>query len=131
MDYALTNLAAREFEHLSQALALSALGPGVGVFGDGPDGGREAAWNGAANFPHPGAETWDGPGVPQAKFRIRPLGEGKDLGWITGQVRRELNTWTDPRSKRRGERGLPDYLIVTTNVVLTPGAGGGVEAVVK
>ena len=129
MDYALTNLGDREFEHLSQALALSVLGPGVGVFGDGPDGGREAAWNGAVNFPHPGAETWDGPGVLQAKFRTRPLGAGKDLGWATGQIRRELNTWANPRSRRSRERGLPDYLIVATNVVLTPGVGGGVEAV--
>lgn len=131
MDYALTKLGDREFEHLCQALALSVLGPGVEVFGDGPDGGREAAWNGEVNFPHPGVETWNGPGVLQAKFRTRPLGEGKDQGWAVDQIRRELNTWADPNSKRRKDRSLPQYLVVTTNVVLTPAVGGGIEAVNK
>jgi hypothetical protein len=42
VDFDLTRLGDREFEHLSQALALQVLGPAVSVFGDGLDGGREA-----------------------------------------------------------------------------------------
>lgn len=46
VDYDLNRLGPREFEHLVQALALKHLGNGVQVFGDGPDGSREAAFDG-------------------------------------------------------------------------------------
>ncbi len=45
-DYDLTGLNSRSFEHMIQALALKIVGPGVIVFGDGPDGGREATYQG-------------------------------------------------------------------------------------
>jgi hypothetical protein len=54
VDFDLTRLGDREFEHLSQALALQVLGPGLSVFGDGPDGGREATFEGRMRFPEPG-----------------------------------------------------------------------------
>ncbi len=46
VDYDLARLGSREFEHMAQALVLSLLGARVEVFGDGPDGGREATYNG-------------------------------------------------------------------------------------
>jgi len=42
VDYDLTRLGLDEFEHLAQALCVAGLGAKVSVFGDGPDGGREA-----------------------------------------------------------------------------------------
>jgi hypothetical protein len=71
VDFDLTRLGDREFEHLSQALALKVLGPGIGVFGDGPDGGREAAFEGPMRFPEPGT-PWNGYGVVQLT----------DCGWL-------------------------------------------------
>lgn len=78
MDYDLTRLGEREleFEHLSQALALQVLGASVSTFGDGPDGGREASFEGRLRFPESG-QLWDGYGVVQAKFKHR-LGCGRD-----------------------------------------------------
>ena len=61
MDYDLTRLGEREFEHLSQALAVRVLGNGVRIFGDGPDGGREATFEGRMRFPEPG-QVWSGYG---------------------------------------------------------------------
>jgi hypothetical protein len=58
MDYDLTRLGNREFEHLLQVLALKVPGPGVGVFGDGPDGGREAAFEGPMRFPEPASQEY-------------------------------------------------------------------------
>jgi len=51
VDYDPTRLGEREFEHLSQALALAVLGAGVSVFGDGPDGGREASFEAGCASP--------------------------------------------------------------------------------
>jgi hypothetical protein len=45
-DYNLAGLSTRSFEQLIQAIALKVVSPGVVVFGDGADGGREATFNG-------------------------------------------------------------------------------------
>ena len=69
-DYDLSQLSSRSFEQLLQALAAKVLGPGVGVFGDGPDGGREATFHGKVPYPYDD-DSWEGYGVLQAKFRQR------------------------------------------------------------
>jgi hypothetical protein len=124
VDYDLTRLGDREFEHLSQALALQALGPGVSVFGDGPDGGREATFDGRVRFPEPG-EPWDGYGVVQAKYRQRLVGDGKDAAWLLRQLRAELETWANRKSNRVRHGRVPRYVLFTTNVVLSAVAGSG------
>jgi len=124
VDYDLTRLGDREFEHLSQALALQVLGPGVSVFGDGPDGGREAAFEGRMRFPDPD-EPWDGYGIVQAKFKQRLAGDGKDAAWLLRQLQAELETWADPNSNRVRRGRLPRYVLFTTNVVLSAVAGSG------
>lgn len=121
MDYDLTRLGSREFEHLSQALTLKVLGPGVSVFGDGPDGGREATFEGPMRFPEPG-KSWGGYGIVQAKFKQRPAGDGKDAAWLLGQVQAELERWADPTSKRVRHGRPPRYVLFTTNVVLSGAA---------
>ena len=45
-DYNLTGLSSRSFEQMIQALSCNIIGPGVVIFGDGPDGGREATFEG-------------------------------------------------------------------------------------
>lgn len=50
-DYNLAGLSTRSFEQLIQAIALKVVSPGVVVFGDGPDGGREATFNGLTRYP--------------------------------------------------------------------------------
>lgn len=127
MDHDLTRLGSREFEHITQALALASLGAAVTVFGDGPDGGREATLTGKATWTE--TEVWDGYIVVQAKFRQRPLGTESDTRWILQQVKDELEHWNDPQSRRRKRGRLPEYLLLTTNVVLSAAEGGGVDAV--
>jgi WD40 repeat protein len=131
MDYDLARLGEREFEHLSQALALRVLGPGVQVFGDGPDGGREASFEGAFEVAERvGGGVWSGYGVLQAKFRRRPLGTTPDARWFAGQVEAELTRWSDPESQRVEWGRLPEYLLLTTNVVLSPTPrSGGIDVV--
>ncbi|WP_369391309.1 NACHT domain-containing NTPase [Streptomyces sp. CG1] len=127
MDYDLTRLGSREFEHLTQALAIQVLGPGVQAFGDGPDGGREAEFRGRLNFPHPSPHgPWNGYGVLQAKFLQRPRDTARDTAWLLAQLRAELRQWANPKSKRSRAGAAPDYLLFATNVVLSadPEVGG-------
>lgn len=119
MDYDLSRLSWRSFEQLVQALAVRHFGPGVVVFGDGPDGGREATFRGATPYaPH--GKAWDGVGVVQAKFRQRPLGTEHDGPWALGALQQEL-----AKMKALGEnRPQADYYVFATNVVLSPRRGG-------
>jgi hypothetical protein len=114
-DYDFSGLSARSFEQLVQSLATKVLGTKVQVFGDGPDGGREATFDGRVPY-STGADSWDGYGVIQAKFRQRTLGPPKDAEWALRHLRDELRKY---RSARDGRR-QPDYYIFATNVVLTP-----------
>ncbi|MGZ8159689.1 MAG: NACHT domain-containing protein [Methylobacter sp.] len=118
MDYDFSRLSTRSFEQLVQALAAAAIGPGVVVFGDGPDGGREATFEGRVSFPDP-ADPWQGYGVVQAKFRQR--GQTNDGDWALAELKKELAKFTNTTRQLR----KPDYYLFTTNVVLTPVAKKG------
>ena len=119
-DYDFSNLSSRSFEQMVQALALKVIGPGVMVFGDGPDGGREATFEG--RFQYPSTEDgWDGHGVIQAKFLQRSRNSTWDGQWAVDQLKSELEKYLEPDSSRK----KPDYYILATNVVLTPATGNG------
>lgn len=122
----MSRLGSREFEHLSQALAIRVLGPGVTVFGSGPDGGREATFDGPVDYPNVSAEgTWNGYGVVQAKFKERLTSTTEDNKWIVAEIRQELEKWLDPKFNRSKTR-YPHFIIFTTNVWLSsvPRSGG-------
>lgn len=126
----MSRLGSREFEHLSQALAIRVLGPGVTVFGSGPDGGREATFDGPVDYPSPPTTgVWSGFGVVQAKFRERLTDTTEDNKWIVKQIKAELEKWKDPSSKRSRKR-VPSYVVFTTNVWLSSVPdSGGIDAV--
>ena len=129
-DYDLSQLGNRSFEHLLQALAGKVLGPGVGIFGDGPDGGREATFHGKVRYPYP-EDLWDGYGVLQVKFRQRSGSVKQDGEWAVAQLKSEVKKYLDVNGNLR----KPDYFIYATNVVLTPvkdqGSKDRVEAVLE
>ena len=114
-DYDLQGLSNRSFEHLVQALAVKIIGPHVKVFGDGPDGGREATFDGKSQY-RSADGGWDGYGVIQAKFLQRLRDSKADGQWAIDQLKSELKKYSDPdRAVRR-----PEYFVFATNVVLTP-----------
>jgi len=125
MDINLDSLGSRNFEHLTQALAVRTLGPRVSVFGDGPDAGREASWSGDAVSLNVLAD-WNGYGVLQAKFHQHPVSVDKNLTWIKAEIRKELNDWSKPSTKRVIK---PEFILFSTNVRLSPGASGGKDQV--
>ncbi|WGV24599.1 NACHT domain-containing protein [Halotia branconii] len=85
------------------------------VFGDGPDGGREATFNGLTRYPSED-NPWNGYIVIQAKFRQKPQNSQEDGEWALKQLKSELEDFANPKKRRR----QPDYYIFATNVVLTP-----------
>ena len=119
-DYDLSRLSSRSFEQLLQALATKVLGPGIAIFGDGPDGGREATFHGKVPYPSV-ADSWDGYGVLQAKFLQRPRDVTKDGQWAIDQLQLEITKYLNVENNFRD----PDYFIYATNVVLTPVKGQG------
>lgn len=114
-DYKLEGLSPRTFEHLVQALAVTAITPTLTPFGDGPDGGREATFNGPCKYDVKQA-PWDGHGVIQAKFLQRPRDPGLDGKWLGRELRKELNNL---QKRVRGGARAPQYYILATNVTLT------------
>lgn len=113
-DYNLSGLSTRSFEKLVQAIALKIIGPNVVIWGDGPDGGREATFDGPISYPS-AQFNWNGYGVIQAKFRQRAKDKITDGDWALRQLRLELKKYSSTRSLRK-----PEYYIFATNVVLTP-----------
>jgi hypothetical protein len=114
-DYNLMGLSSRSFEQLMQALAVKAIGPGVLVFGDGPDGGREGTYEGRMQYPS-AADPWDGYLVIQAKYKQRTEGTAKDADWALGQLKSEFEKFASGQRRLR----RPEYYLFCTNVVLTP-----------
>lgn len=111
MDYDFSRLSTRSFEQMIQSLSLAVIGGGVSIFGDGPDGGREATFEDLKNFPEPGS-GWSGYGVVQAKFRQRT--GRRDAEWALIELNKELKTISKSAQKK------PENYIFVTNVVLTP-----------
>lgn len=124
MDYALTGLGHRNFEHLTQALALKVLTPALSVFGDGPDGGREATWNGEATSLS-SARDWDGYGVVQAKFKVHDSDPATNLTWLKDAITSELGDWAKADTLRLRK---PDFLLFVSNVRLSPDPRAGKDA---
>lgn len=109
------------FEQLIRALSLKIFGPGVTIFGNGPDGGREAVFDGEVPYPFPPKTNWDGYGVIQAKFKEKPEGTKLDQAWAYNQLVTELKAWQNSTARVR----KPDYFVYCTNVQLSSTANGG------
>ncbi|WP_433661626.1 NACHT domain-containing protein [Nocardia sp. CA-128927] len=132
MDYDLRNLGEKQFEHLAQALLVSNLGADIDIYGAGPDGGREATWEGPCTVPEnapnllPG--RWDGYNVAQAKYCNNVGNTRTNAAWITNHIKREFDEWTDPDTKRSRK---PESYLIITNVKLSAVPRTGVDKVSK
>ena len=114
-EYDLNRLNNRSFEQLVQALAVDVFGPGLVVFGDGPDGGREATFDFKVPYPSE-VDEWDGYCVVQAKFLQRPKNTYEEGNWAVAELKSELEKYVAPDSVRK----IPEYYLFVTNVVLSP-----------
>ncbi len=129
-DYPLEELSPRAFEQLTVALSMKVLGPGVEAFGSGPDGGREATFNGRVDWSKTDLDdhsAWDGYVVVQAKQAEHPPQRpAMSLRWLKKQIDDELDSWLTSSSKRSP---FPRYMIFVTNVRLSSVPNAGVDAI--
>ncbi|MFD9224560.1 NACHT domain-containing protein [Streptomyces sp. NPDC060064] len=110
---------------MTQSIAVAELGPGVGVFGSGADGGREATFDGPVPIRTNGHE-WNGYGVIQAKYK-EVLGKPKDdATWLISEIDGEMKGWS---KRKAAKKHIPNYYIVSTNVRLSPQDDGGIDRV--
>lgn len=128
-DYPLEELSPRAFEQLAVALSMKVLGDGVSAFGSGPDGGREATYDGPVEWSATtgfGDDSWDGYVVVQAKQRQHPEEPNSNAVWLRKQIDAEFDQWMREDS-RRGR--FPEYIVFITNVRLSSVSGtGGIDA---
>ncbi|MGD9986342.1 NACHT domain-containing protein [Pseudonocardia sp.] len=108
------------FQDLAGALAIAAFGPGVQAMGRGRDGGRDLYHRGPLSWqsvPGFNGEVWDGYTVIQVKHKSAISARPDDnASWLWGEIRKELSDW----SKAADRSEVPDFLVVVTNVPLTP-----------
>lgn len=127
-DYRFDRLNTREFEHFTQAICKQFIAAGVAPFGDGPDGGREATFEGAMDFPS-NANSWDGYLVVQCKYKQRSGADGESDGkWALTELSNELSKYDPPAKKKNSpkkSRRIPQYFLYVTNAVLTPAQDTG------
>lgn len=119
MDFDFKNFSTRSFERFAQAMAMHTLGSGLLIFGDGPDGGREASYEGVLNYPSDG-EKWSGYTVMQAKFLQVPGAAKDDADWLVAHLRAELKKFVGTASRLR----KPEYYILVSNARLSPVPAG-------
>jgi hypothetical protein len=130
--YDLGRLGPDGFEKMCQALAIHTLGPGTEIHsGYGPDGGRDASFDGrASSYPSSDA-PWDGLIVMEAMYSPRTDNKARSVSSLSGRIRRRLDmldTWSQQVSDRGGE-GRPDYVIFATNLQLSAVRGGGIDRI--
>lgn len=122
MSYTLSKLGAGNFEHLVQSLCKKILGEGVSIFGSGPDGQREATFQGRAPYPSE-QECWDGYWVIQAKFK-EPNTKTADYLWLKTCFEDEMGNF---QTKKNVGKKIPDNYLFFTNIVLTPQLEKGIK----
>ena len=121
MNYGIHTLGSKKFETLTQMLCSKMIGPGLNMFGGGPDGGREATFEGRANYPSE-LTQWEGYWVIQAKFKdVHLSDDANDFKWLRTTIQRELDKYATRKQPVR----KPDNLIFFTNIVLTGSANSG------
>ncbi len=100
---------------------MAVLGSNLIGFGDGPDGGREAIFDGEVNYRAKGSKNWTGYGVIQAKYKTTTEGTARDQKWVLNSLSRELELFHT--SEKRNPK--PAYYLLITNVALSSANRGG------
>ena len=106
-----------EFEKLVVLICREILGIGITSFALGPDGGKDAKFEGTANaFPSEAAPA-TGKFIVQAKHTTSPIGSCSDYDFETTLVGKEI-----PKIKRQYDEGSLTHYLIFTNRRKTGGA---------
>jgi hypothetical protein len=119
LQYRISEIGWYNFEKLVQTLLKAVIGPGVTSFGGSKDGGRDAAYEGAALFPT-AQESWSGSWVFQVKYiDIQDAGSDAARSRLRKTFRTEIKNIL-----ARHEPPVDNYILIT-DVPLTSAARDG------
>lgn len=123
MKYELERLGSDNFEHLIQSLIRGIVGNSAIIFGDGPDGQREAVFE-STNLIITNDVMAYGKSVVQAKFKGQDT-KLKDWDWLRKNLKDELDGFK--KKKTTHPHMIPDTFLFFTNIVLTPVLDDGIR----
>lgn len=111
MYYPLNNMADdRAFEKLVASICTEILGTGTIIFSEGKDGGRDAKFNGQANYFPSKSQPWNGKIVIQAKHTIKPYAKCSE-----SDFRRILKKEVIPKIESLKEEKRINFYLLFTN----------------
>ncbi len=121
--FPLHDLSDTEFEKLVVLICRELMGIGITSFAPGPDGGKDAKFEGAANaFPSEAAPA-SGKFIVQAKHTTSPVGSCSDYDFQTTLIGMEI-----PKIKRQFDEGTLSHYLIFTNRRKTGGAEDRITA---
>lgn len=123
MKYELDRLGADNFERLVQSLIRGVARDTAIIFGDGPDGQREAGVE-SSDFAINDDVMAHGHTVVQAKFKS-PDGKEKDWPWLRKNLEHELEGFR--RKLATHPHVVPETYLFFTNIIITPVLDDGVR----
>lgn len=115
MEYDFFRLNPNDFEHMVQALARKIFGLPMITFGEGRDGGREAAFEGSYSCPQQENVQWKGYWVIQAKFKSKAEKDIDHFKWVKSQFEDEMKKF----KKKTDSEKIPDNYLFFTNATLS------------
>lgn len=115
--FPLHNLDDDEFEKLVVLICREIMGIGITSFAPGPDGGKDAKFEGTANSFPSAADPAKGKFIVQAKHTTSPISSCSDYEFETTLIRKEI-----PKIKRQYEDGTLTHYLIFTNRRKTGGA---------
>jgi hypothetical protein len=121
MKYAYHDLYDHQFENLVVAICQELLGLGVQSFSTGPDGGRDAIFNGRATMFPSQTAPWQGKVVIQAKHTEAPFDKFSDTSF-SGPAKTSVLSEELPRIKTLKSGGHLDFYMLFSNRRLGAGA---------
>jgi hypothetical protein len=115
-----------EFEKLVVLICREIMGIGITSFAPGPDGGKDAKFEGLANaFPSEAAAA-SGKFIVQAKHTTSPISSCSDYEFENSLIGKEI-----PKIKRQFEEGSLTHYLIFTNRRKTGGAEDRITARIK
>ena len=103
-----------QFEQLVIALCQQLLGMGTIGFSEGPDGGRDAKFEGTADYPSHKA-PWKGITVIQAKHSLNPVAAFSDADFYSASNAKSVLAQELPRIRKLRESGELDHYLLISN----------------
>ena len=123
MNYEFQRIGADNFEKLIQSLVVGMSGIETMIFGDGPDGQREALIE-DASFKINTSITACGMTIVQAKYKSAD-GKQNDWEWLRVNLKKELEGFK--KKKETHSELVPNSFLFFTNIVLTPVLDSGIH----